>query len=183
MDTVFLQCQSSTFCRRYKPSWKMNTGNLWIIWMVAEMLNGRTGPLLTCWRGSLLSTVLSVSLWVSWEYLPLVMVFVIALLPVTGTTHWTEPARPLGLHFYWHSSTWASPWIYSLPSLGDSVWEVLQGYLRSGEVQQQCWAALPRASMRDWACNSPGGQKWQTMVTALFRAALANTVLSLCSAR
>lgn len=30
---------------------------------------------------------------------PLVMVFVIALLPVTGTTCWMEPAGPLGLHF------------------------------------------------------------------------------------
>lgn len=110
---------------------------------------------------------------------PLVMAFVTALFSVTGTTCWTEPARPLGLHFLWHRLTKASPWACSLLSLGDSIWGGLQGYLQSGEAQQLCWAALAKLSMRDWACNTSRGQ---SMGTALFRDALASMGLSLCSA-
>lgn len=76
--------------------------------------------------------------------------------------------------FSWHGSTKASPWKHSLPSLDDSIWELLQGYLRSGEAQKQCWAALAKVSMRDWACSSSGGQKGQVLVTALLGAAPAS---------
>lgn len=79
---------------------------------------------------------------------------------------WTLPDH-WDFNFYWHSSTKFSPWKRSLPSLGDSIWEVLQGYLQSGEAQQQCWAALAKVSRRGWACSSSGGQEGPMVMVTL----------------
>lgn len=97
---------------------------------------------------------------------PLVMAFVIALFSIAGTTCWREPARPLGLHFL---PTQLNKWKCSLLFFGDFIWEVLQGYLQSGEAQQQGWADLAKVIMRDWAWHSSQGQKGQIVATALFR--------------
>lgn len=79
----------------------MNTENLWLVWMLAENVKWGHWAIAYLLTGlcSEHSSLCPCGFLGNICQQPLVMVFVIALLPVTGTTCWMEPAGPLGLHF------------------------------------------------------------------------------------
>lgn len=123
-------------------------------------------PFLTCWQDSLLKPVFlcgPCGFLGNMCQQPLITVIFITVLPVTGTSGWTEPTRPLGLlplprRF---NITLIVNVFPSLPFPGDYSWSDLHGQLQSDQAQdmvqpqpqQRCCAALTEASMGPSACE------------------------------